>query len=62
MTLQERMIQYRAKHNLSQGALAKAVGVTLQTIYSIENGLQSPSKLTAAKLEMVLGKDEFDAN
>lgn len=58
MTLSERMIEYRAKERISQTELAKRVGVTLQTINSVENGTQSPSKLTLAKIELVIGKKE----
>lgn len=58
MTLPERMIEYRAKERISQTELAKRVGVTLQTINSVENGTQTPSKLTIAKIELVIGKEE----
>ena len=44
MTLPERMIAYRAKENISQTEMAKRCGVTLQTINTIETGVQSPSK------------------
>lgn len=57
-TLQERMIQYRAKERLNQQELADKCGVSKQTIYSVENGYQTPNKVTAAKIEMVVGKDE----
>ena len=58
MTLQERMIQYRAKHDISQRELAEKVGVSVQTINSVENGTQTPAKVTQAKIELVIGKDE----
>ena len=58
MTLGERMVVYRAKNRLSQRALASLCGVTSQTINSVENGVQKPSKLTLAKIELVIGKDE----
>lgn len=51
------MIDYRAKENISQKALAERVGVTVQTINSIENGLQEPSKLTEAKINRVIGEN-----
>lgn len=57
-TLQERMIEYRAKEKLSQRALGERCGVTLQTINSIENGTQEPSKVTIAKIELVIGKGD----
>lgn len=58
MTLQERMIQYRAKERINQVELANRVGVTVQTINSVENGKQAPSKVTIAKIELVIGKEE----
>lgn len=58
MTLQERMVRYRAAHDLSQAEFAERCKLSLQTVNSIENGLQSPSKLTVAKIELVLNQDE----
>lgn len=58
MTLQDRMINYRAKERLNQQELADKCGVSKQTIYSIENGVQEPSKVTLAKIELVIGKEE----
>lgn len=54
MTLQERMVRYRAIHRLSQKELAEKCGLSLQTINSIENGLQNPSRVTAAKIALVV--------
>lgn len=56
--LADRILIYRAKENLSQAALAKRVGVSVQTINSIENGSQEPGKLTRAKIELVIEKEE----
>ena len=58
MTLAERMLDYRAKENISQKELARRVGVTLQTVNSIETRQQTPSRLTVAKIELIIGKDE----
>ena len=52
--LQERMIAYRAKERISQKELAQRVGVSVQTINSIENNTQVPSKVTLAKIELVI--------
>lgn len=41
---------YRAKHDLTQAELARAVGVSRQTINSIENGRYDPSLELAFKL------------
>lgn len=57
MTLQEKMILYRAKHNISQTELAERCGVTLQTINSIENGKQKPSKLTLTKIKNIVEEE-----
>lgn len=54
MTLQDKMVEYRAKHDMSQKVFAKKCGVSLQTINSVENGLQKPSKVTEAKIMMVI--------
>lgn len=56
-TLQDRMVEYRARERLSQKKLAERVGVTTQTINSIESGQQDPSKVTIAKIELVIGKE-----
>lgn len=45
----------RAEHNLSQGELASLVGVTRQTISSIETGQYCPSGLLAFQLAEQLG-------
>lgn len=58
MTLAKRMVLYRAKERISQTELAHRCGLTLQTINSIENETQSPSKVTVAKIELVIGGDE----
>lgn len=60
MTLVDRMIEYRAQHGMSQAALGAACGVTAQTINSIENGYQNASKVTLAKIELVIGKEVKD--
>ena len=58
MTLAERMIEYRAKERIPQKELAERCGVSVQTINSIENGLQTPSKLTEAKINLIIGKEK----
>lgn len=58
MNLGERIIKYRAKERISQQEFADRVGVTKQTIYSIEKGIQEPSKVTLAKIELVIGEEK----
>ena len=57
MTLAERMIEYRARERISQTELASRCGLSLQTVCSVENETQSPSKVTMAKIELVIGKE-----
>ena len=54
MSLAQEMVRYRAKMRMSQGALAQKCGVSLQTINSVENETQSPSKVTEAKIRLVI--------
>ena len=58
MSLSQRMIEYRAKEKITQVELAERVGVSVQTICSAENGTQDPSKITVAKIELVIGKED----
>ena len=60
MTLQKRMVEYRARTRISQKELAERCGLSCQTINSVENGTQDPSKLTTAKIELIIGKEESD--
>lgn len=58
MSLQDRMIEYRARERISQTELAERCGVSYQTINSVENGTQDPSKITLAKIELIIGKED----
>lgn len=53
--LARRIIQYRATHNLSMRKLADKCGVSVQTIHNIERGLQTPSRLTIEKINIIIG-------
>ena len=53
-TLAERILKYRAKHDMSAKEFAEKCKLSLQTVYSIENGLQNPGKITRLKIENVL--------
>lgn len=44
---------YRAKHNMSQSDLARAVGVRRETIGSLENGKYNPSLLLVVAIANV---------
>ncbi len=61
MSLQDRMIEYRARERLSQRELAERCGVSVQTLNSVEQGIQEPTKITKAKIELVVGKEENES-
>ncbi|RIV23556.1 transcriptional regulator [Fibrisoma montanum] len=46
----------RAEHNLSQGELADRIGVSRQTVNSIETGRYVPSTILALKIARVFGQ------
>ena len=50
------MIEYRAKHNLSQVEFAKLCKISTQTACNVENGVQVPGKLTLQKILNVIGE------
>lgn len=58
MTLSEKIVDFRAKYDLSQSEFAKMAKVSTQTIYNIENGYQEPSRLTEAKIKRVIEERE----
>lgn len=58
MTLAEQILQYRARHSLSQSKFAELCGVNVMTINAVERGVQKPSALTEAKIRIVLDKEE----
>ena len=57
-TFAEKILEYRARHNISAREIAKMCKLSLQTVYSIENGIQTPSKITRLKIEHVLSEGE----
>lgn len=57
MTLKDAIVRYRAKEGISMRDFAKKCGVSMQTIYNIESVGQNPSRVTKAKIQMVLGDD-----
>lgn len=61
MTLQEQIIRYRAKNNLSQKEFGALIGLTKQTISGIENG-KSASKLTEEKIRLLVGGSNDNIN
>ena len=57
MTISERMLNYRAENRLSLQDFADKCGISRQTAWSVERGQQTPSRLTVAKIELVIGKE-----
>ena len=55
LVLKNRLKVARAEKDLSQGDLAKLVGVSRQTISSLENGRYNPSVILAIKLARYFG-------
>ena len=60
-SLADRLVMYRAKYRLTQKELAERCGVSAQTIHSIENGYQKPTKVTLAKILMVVGGEKNES-
>ena len=53
------ILAYRAKHNLTTKELARRCNLSTFTLYTIERGeRKSISRLTQAKIEMVIGGDK----
>ena len=55
--ISNKILNFRAMHNLSQLEMAKLCKVTVQTICNVENGVQNPSKLTTQKILNVVEKN-----
>ena len=53
--LANRLRELRAERELTQAALAEAVGVSRKTINTVENGVFVPSTTLALKLARALG-------
>ena len=56
--LAQAIVNYRAKERLSQKEFAAKAGVSLQTICNIETGQQEPSRVTVAKIMLVINNKE----
>lgn len=54
MALRDEMIRFRASNRLTMKQLAEMAGVTYMTISNIERGVQKPSRVTEAKIRLVM--------
>ena len=61
MELKDQMIRFRAKHRITQKALAEKAGVTVQTVCNVETGQQTPSKVTAQKIILAMEEEENES-
>ena len=61
MTLQDRMVEYRAKNRLSVEQAALQCGISPQTWRYVEKGLQDASRVTVAKIELFIGKEKDES-
>ena len=53
--IQNRIKEYRAQHNMTQGELADLVGVRRETIGNLEKGRYNPSLVLAWNIAKVFG-------
>ena len=51
--IQNRITEYRARHNMTQGELADLVGVRRETIGNLEKGRYNPSLVLAWRIAAV---------
>lgn len=58
MSLGDRILEYRARHGLSQEEFANLVQMNVMTINAIENGKRKPLKTTAKKIEIFMEGEE----
>ncbi len=61
MELGEKILEYRARHGLSQEEFANLVQVNVMTINAIENGKRKPLRITIKRIEMILQEDKENA-
>lgn len=52
--LAKKMIEYRARENISAKELARRCKISVQTVYYLENELQTPTRFTRQKIMDVI--------
>lgn len=50
------MVQFRARHDMSQREFAKMLGMSLATVINVETGRRGPSKTTRVKILDLMAK------
>lgn len=50
IALCEMMVEYRARHNMTQRELAERLGLSLATVVNVETGRRGPNKTTKIKI------------
>lgn len=53
MNIDERILYYRAKHNLNQSEMADKLSVSRELVNKLENKKVDPSKMVLIKMEML---------
>lgn len=57
MTLREKLVDFRARHDLTQDELAKKIGVSRDIICGLENEKRSVWATTKRKIELYIEKE-----
>lgn len=57
LKLADKIIAYRAKHNMSMKRFAEICNVSYLTIWNIEHDKTTPTRLSEAKINQVLNND-----
>lgn len=53
MNISDRILQYRAKNNLTQTEMAEKLGSSRELINKLENGKTEPSKMILIKIDLL---------
>ncbi len=57
MDVAKTIVDYRARHNLSQQAFAELVGMTVNGIYKLESGKRKARATTVSKIQQLIDKE-----
>lgn len=53
MNISDRILQYRAKNNLTQFEMAEKLGSSRELVNKLENGKTEPSKMILVKMDLL---------